>query len=321
MKISGFTFIRNGSKLCYPFLESIKSVLDLVDEFVIALGDGDPDDKTHELLDGIGSEKIKIVHTRWDLEKYQNGTEHAHQTDIAKNACNGDWLLYLQADEVIHEEDHPVILAECKAWLDTDIEGMVFNYIHFWGDYNHYQISHGWYKNEIRIIRNHPDIHSFVSAQSFRVIPDFDGFSYRQKKGTRKLKCIKSRARVFHYGWVRPPDRMQLKREYIDTNHHGKALIERKKNEYEGEFDYGNMTLLPEYNGNHPAVMSETINNCSWQETLRFSGGPAHGRKKHKHERLKYRLITLLEQFIFNGRPLFESRNYKLVGSKVKWKK
>ena len=38
MKISGFTFIRNGTILGYPFIESINSILPICDEFIIAVG-------------------------------------------------------------------------------------------------------------------------------------------------------------------------------------------------------------------------------------------------------------------------------------------
>ena len=48
MKISGFTFVRNATKLYLPVRESIISVLPLVDEFIIALGDCAHDDKTLE---------------------------------------------------------------------------------------------------------------------------------------------------------------------------------------------------------------------------------------------------------------------------------
>ena len=37
MKVSGFTFLRNGQKLGYPFVASIRLILPVVDEFVIAL--------------------------------------------------------------------------------------------------------------------------------------------------------------------------------------------------------------------------------------------------------------------------------------------
>ena len=36
--ISGFTFIRNGVELGFPFEASMRSLLPLVDEFVIAVG-------------------------------------------------------------------------------------------------------------------------------------------------------------------------------------------------------------------------------------------------------------------------------------------
>jgi hypothetical protein len=84
-------------------------------------------------------------------------------------ACSGDWLFYLQADEVVHEEDLPLIQARCEELLhDMDVEGLLFDYRHFWGDYQHYHTGHGWYPHEIRIVRNVPKIHSYQSAQSFR---------------------------------------------------------------------------------------------------------------------------------------------------------
>src|SRR5690606_9465568 len=96
MTISGFTFVRNASNLYYPVRPSIESILPIVDEFVIALGDCDPDDRTREEIEAINSPKIRIIDTVWDLKKYPHGTEYAHQTDVAKAACKGDWLFYLQ---------------------------------------------------------------------------------------------------------------------------------------------------------------------------------------------------------------------------------
>jgi len=69
MKISGFSFVRNGIKLYYPVVESIKSILPIVDEFVIAVGKGDDDDTTREQIAAIGDPKIKIIDTVWE-EKY-----------------------------------------------------------------------------------------------------------------------------------------------------------------------------------------------------------------------------------------------------------
>src|SRR5688572_23772830 len=117
MTISGFTFVRNATKLYYPVKESIQSILPIVDEFVVALGDCSPDDHTLQEILSIQSSKIKIIHTIWDLKKNAQ-KEYAKQTDIAKDACRGDWLFYIQSDEVIHEKYLPGIVHKCEALKD-----------------------------------------------------------------------------------------------------------------------------------------------------------------------------------------------------------
>ena len=61
MKVSGFTFLRNGQKLGYPFVESIRSVLPIVDEFVIALPAWPSDAAPLETLAQINPEATGIV--------------------------------------------------------------------------------------------------------------------------------------------------------------------------------------------------------------------------------------------------------------------
>jgi len=313
MKISGFSFLRNGAKLHYPIVESIRSALPLVDEFVIAMGDSDPDDDTRERIEAIGSDKVVLFDTVWDLEKYPRGMEHAHQTDLAKERCTGDWLIYLQGDEVLHEDDLPVIRRSCERWLDdTRVDGMLFDYLHFWGDYDHVHDSHGWYKNEVRIVRNDPDIHSFRSAQSFRRIPNFDGVSYREKEGTEKLTVVESGARIFHYGWVRPPRAMQRKRVYFENNHGGAAAAQRVEKEAE-VFDYGPLAQVPRYRGTHPAVMRDAIAALDWRADLYEEPRAGVAPPQHRHRRPKYRFLSFLENTFFGGRHLFASRNYRML--------
>lgn len=314
MKISGFSFLRNGSKLHYPIVESIRSALPLVDEFVIAMGDSDPDDDTRERIEAIGSDKIVLFDTVWDLEAYPRGMEHAHQTDLAKERCSGDWLLYLQGDEVLHEDDLPVIRRTCERWVeDTRVDGMLFDYLHFWGDYDHVHDSHAWYKNEVRIVRNDPDIHSFRSAQSFRRIPNFDGVSYRRKEGTEKLIVVESGARIFHYGWVRPPRAMQTKRAYFETNHSRADSAEQILRQQDTGFDYGPLCLIPRYRGTHPAVMREAIDALDWRDDLYEQPRPGDEPPQHRHRRPKYRLLSFVENSFFGGRHLFASRNYRML--------
>ena len=313
MRISGFTMGKNVDKLYYPIKPAIMSILPIVDEFVVALGKSDEDDRAREEIESIGSDKIRIIDTVWDLEKYPNGMENAHQTDIAKKHCTGDWLFYLQADEVIHDKFLPIIKKRCEELLDDkEVEGLLFRYKHFWGDYDHYHFSHHWYKNEIRIVRNNPEIHSWESAQSFRRIPDFGEINYRQQEGTYKLKVAYVDADVYHYGWVRPPSLMKKKMKALDTIHKGEEGIDTKETRYRN-FDFGPLNQLQKFTGTHPEVMKDWIAKFDWKDELQFVGKPSNTRKKHAHERIKYRFLTWIENSFLGGRNLGGFRNFILL--------
>lgn len=312
MKISGFSFVRNGIKLYYPVVESVRSILPIVDEFVIAIGKGDADDSTREKIAAIGDSKIKIIDTIWDEKYFKKGVINAMQTNIAKAACSGDWLFYLQADEVVHEKYLAVIQARCQELLNNnEVEGLLFQYKHFWGDYNHYHGGHGWYPYEIRIIRNRPEIYSWQSAQSFRRFDYYD--NPRQESGHHKLNVAKVAAEIFHYGWVRPPHLMQNKRRALDSVHWG---IKRAKDYYEKaprEFDYGPLNLLTEFKETHPELMQEWISQMDWRDRLQYAGKPNPYRELHKHERRKYRFLSFIEKHVNGGEQIGGFKNYKLL--------
>lgn len=312
MLISGFSFVRNGVKLYYPVEESIRSILPIVEEFVIAVGKGDPDDETREVIAGIGDPKIRIIDTVWDERFFEKGAINAIQTDIAKTACSGSWLFYLQADEVVHEKDLALIRRRCEVLLDNErVEGFLFRYLHFWGDYEHVHRGHGWYPREVRIIRNRADIHSFESAQSFRV---FDTYTHpRQQGGTRKLRVAAADAEIYHYGWVRPPRLMQTKKRAFHTIHWGPGRAKRVYDQAPAVFDYGPLNRLPVFRDKHPLVMEKRIAAMDWKAELQYQGRPDPAREKHKHEKFKYRFLTLLERCLTGGREIGGFKNYDLL--------
>jgi len=311
MKISGFSFARNAVKLYYPIVEAIRSILPICDEFHIAIGQSDEDDDTRRQVEAIGSPKIHIIDTVWDPVYYKRGIINSMQTDIAKEACRGDWLFYVQADEVVHEKYLPVIEQRCRELLDRpEIEGLLFRYKHFWGDYEHYHTGHGWYPNEIRIVRNRPDIHSYQSAQSFRRFDFYD--NPRQETGTHKLHVARVEAEIYHYGWVRPPHLMQTKRKALDTVHKGLQRVQEIYAVAPQEFDYGPLNRLAVFKATHPAVMLDRIARMNWSDKLQYDGKPDPGRYPNKHERLKYRLLTWIEKHLLGGRPLGGFKNYIL---------
>lgn len=315
MKISGFTIAKNATKLYYPIKAAIESVLPIVDEFVVGLGDCDADDLTEQEILSIGSDKIKIIRTVWDTVKFPNGMEYARQTDLVKEACVGDWLFYIQSDEAVNEKYLPHIKANCEKYLnDPEVEGFLFKYKHFRGDYDHYVVSHAWYPREIRIVRNDPQIHSWRDAQSFRRIPDFDRLNYYQKKGTFKLKVVPLDAEIYHYGFVRPPHLMQNKTKNHHTNYEGQASTEQLFKDYELLYDYGNLSKLAVFKESHPKVMEPFISKFNWRDQLRYT--ERQGAKPQKHEKLKYRILTFIEQNFLGGRLLFGFKNYRIIRKK-----
>jgi glycosyltransferase involved in cell wall biosynthesis len=243
--ISGFSTVRNGVKLGYPLVESIKSVLPVVDEFIITVGKSEDD--TLGIIKKIGDPKIKIIETVWDPRFTVKGRILAVQSNIALFQCTGDWAFYIQADEVFHDEDQNKIITLCEKFKnDNDVEGFLFDYTHFFGNYSWYGDSYHWYRKEIRLIRNHRGIISWRSAQSFRV----DG---------KKIGVVDSRCRIFHYGWVRPPEVMAEKRKQHDSLHHGKGFLkEAHKNDYNYLNEMDPRCMKP-FTGNHPEIIKDKI--------------------------------------------------------------
>jgi hypothetical protein len=312
VKISGFSFVRNGIKLYYPVVEAIRSILPICDEFVVAVGQGDADDTTRQRIAAIGDPKIRIIDTVWEDKYFNKGIINSLQTDIAMQACTGDWLFYVQADEVLHERYLPVIKARCEQLLERrEVEGLLFGYRHFWGDYSHFQGGHGWYPYEIRIVRNLSQIHSYQSAQSFRWFEPYD--NPRQEEGTRKLNVARVDAEIYHYGWVRPPHLMQNKCRALNTVHWGSRRAGDYYSKAPEYFDYGPLDRLAEFKGSHPQVMRDMIASMDWTDKLQQTGKPNPYREPHKHEQAKVRMLSWVERHLNGGRQIGTFHNYRLL--------
>lgn len=274
MKVSGFTFLRNGNKLGYPFEESIRSILPVVDEFVIALGPSD--DGTEAKLRGINDPKIRIIPTQWN-ERIRpdysiQGFVYGQQKSIALFNCTGDWAFYLEGDEVVHEDDLPKIRASMEKHLnDERVEALVFDYLHFYGNQNTYAWSPRWYRTAPRILRN--TIPAWAPKGLFFTVLE-------THKKMRYPRAAHANATIYHYGWVRSEEQMSLKRKEVEKHWHaGKPPAA----------DYAQIDplTLRLFAGTHPRAMQEWLPRA---EGL-FPADPAHrltSREKRHRVMLKF---------------------------------
>jgi glycosyltransferase involved in cell wall biosynthesis len=290
MKISGFTFLRNGQKLGYPFVASIKSILPIVDEFVIALGPCD--DETERMLREIGDARIRIVPTQWN-ERIQpdysvKGFVYGQQKTIALANCTGDWAFYLEADEVIHETDLPKIRGAMEKYLDdAEVEALAFDYLHFYGNQNTIVWSPGWYRSEVRIIRNTIPVWS-SEALYFNVVVDH--------KTSRYPRAAHTGTTMYHYGWVRSEAQMNMKSE---------AVLKYWQNRPTDAIDYTkvNPASLKLFSGVHPKVVQGWLPKADGI----FKADPNY--QLSSREKKHYMMLKLEKTFGLK----FNKKHYRLV--------
>ena len=248
MKVGGFSFVRDAVRFDYPFKEAIRSILPLCDVFVLAVGKSS--DRTLREAEQLDPKKVHVLRTTWNEDlKAQGGKVFAEETNKAFRALpkDLDWAFYIQSDEVLHEKYLPIAYQAMSIWKnDPRVEGLLFKYLHFYGNYNYVGASYQWYPNEIRVIRRNAEIFSYKDAQSFR------------KKPNAKLLVKPIDAYIYHYGYVRKPKSMA---EKINLQHsfHESWQKNLKTFSYHQEHGY-----LKPFTGTHPTLMQTRIQAMDW---------------------------------------------------------
>lgn len=286
MKTSGFTFLRNATLLGYPYIESIRSLLPLVDEFIVNIGDGSDD--TLERVSALADPKIRIIRSQWNERMTEGGFTYSQQKMIAQYNCTGDWAFYLEGDEVLHENDLDRIRDSMNRHLGNPrVEALAFRYFHLYGRTDQVAASSAWYRNEVRIIRN--TIASYASDPQFWMV---------MKGGHgRYPRAAHTGASIYHYGWVRSGPRMEAK--VRATSRYWGSLPPPR-------FDYGNIdpSALAAFSGDHPRVMREWLER---EAATDFQINPDYQLRKHDR---KHRVMGRLEKLL--GLEL-SKKHYRLV--------
>ena len=240
MRISGFTFCRNALRYDYPVVESIRSILPIVDELVVNVGRCD--DGTLERIRSIGDPKIRVVESVWDETLRKDGLIYSQQTNIALSHCTGDWAFYLQADEVIHEGDLPQILeAVALNHRNPAVRGCSFVTCTSWG------ITGRSIPGSITRRSG-----SFATTGKWNRAAMRSGFHLKAtgqylQSGPPEWLAF-SGARVFHYGWVKDPKIMLAKKQEQTKVYHGDSPPRSEAKLYtQDTFDFEDYSILKDF--------------------------------------------------------------------------
>jgi len=289
MKIAGFTIIKNAVTNDFPIVEAIRSILPVVDEMIVLIGDSS--DATVALMEAIGDPKIKIHHSVWNKNLRKGGAVLADETNKAFHLIGDEytWAFYIQGDEVVHEKYHPSIRIACEKYAsDTEVQGLLFKYKHFYGTYDYVGDSRKWYAHEIRIIRNNKAISAYRDAQGFRI-------------GKAKLPVACVEASIYHYGWVKSPTQMRQKIKESSVYWNDDTQMEKIKSSPD-DYDFTGFDSLEKFTGTHPKVMLDRIQRQNWVIDLDLS---------QKKFSFKNKCLYLFEKL--TGIRPFDFKNYKII--------
>jgi hypothetical protein len=290
MSICGCIIIKNAIINDYPVVEAIHSLLPIVDKLYVSIGESD--DETEALIRNIVSPKIEIKHSVWDMSLREGGRVLAVETDkiLRQVPSHFDWIFYLQADELLHEKYHAAIQQALVDHHDNPkVDGLLFKYTHFYGTYDYVGDSRKWYPNEIRIIRNNPNIYSYRDAQGFR------------KRENIKLNAKPINAYIYHYGWVKTPAQMMLKMKnlaYLWNNSEDMKTVINP----EEVFDYDQFDSLEKFTDTHPKVMQERIAKHDLKANFDIN-----------KKRFGFKDFLLYKFEKWTGIRLFDYKNYKII--------
>ena len=242
--VSGFTIVRNAVRFDLPIEAALRSISPLCDEIVVNVGDSE--DETLEIVRSIDDPKIRVLESVWGDPAAMSNVLHSIETNRALDACRHPWCFYVQADEVLHEDDVPRVRAALERHgEDARVEALVFDYLHFYGSFDWVGVGRRWYRREVRLVRKASGIRSVGGAQGFRV-------------AGRKPRAAPSGARIFHYGWSKRPEKVIEKRR-LWQRYRGLPGDPAAQADL-----YRNLPELRRFQGSHPRVMRDWIAARNW---------------------------------------------------------
>lgn len=281
-KLSVVTCCNDAISMEFYLEELIKSIWSIADEIVVVNGDNscrETVDVCKKVVRDMGFDwyigdggnlrplpdgKFCLYFNKWEPRM---GWQMLYlQKNIAISHATGDWVLRLDADELIHEDDLEKIRGAIDYAENNDlyINAFTFKVLHFWGDYDHIKTGknesdpgENWYERRVHLFRNNLRYHDGHDKHGNDTDSLVDG---KYNPVLHLPTTANTSIRCFHYGHVRSKEVYLNKKNKIERMFHGgnwQDLTEWK----------WDMTGTVEYEGTHPKVMENRISIMGEKKT------------------------------------------------------
>ncbi|MGE3539941.1 MAG: glycosyltransferase family 2 protein [Candidatus Tectimicrobiota bacterium] len=196
MKLSLYTFVKDGLYFDFHIVDMLKHHVPLADEIIV--NEGLSTDGTYEAIKDIDP-KIRIIQTEWDRSDPK--TWRLKYVTQTRELCTGDWCVMIDADEFIPEWEFQRLREFCET---TDKHIAKFRFIHFYGNY---KVHCRPEKRPIlpavgnRVHRNLPNIEVWGDASTVRLRGGSDD---QREFSNEEFLC-------HHFSAVRNPARLRHK--------------------------------------------------------------------------------------------------------------
>jgi hypothetical protein len=217
MKVTGILSISNGTGLVYPFPLVVASLMRMCDNVIVGVDPNFPEDrKTLETFDA-EPDGLQLVDAPWDLTNRNGGTEIAIKMDELTSLASeqeSDWVVVMQADELFHDDDFPMLQAFRERYNDSYCNGFSTERVYYWKDLKHIRVD--WNARLVRVFK--PGTYSFMAEGTSK-----DGmFSGQTIAGDEIALSYK----IHHYSRVDPDPMLISKRvRNLDTFFHPDEVL------------------------------------------------------------------------------------------------
>jgi hypothetical protein len=236
INLTGLTLIKNGNKLKYPWKECITSMASYCSQVLVATSPGDDDTLTD--LRKICEEYpwVKFVLVDWPDKNTGDGSVLAKVVNELIPFVENDWIIYLQADEFIHEANTDIIknhIRYCQ-YQDRAITQIELFRTYFWKNLQTRDTS-----NELYLGR--------VFRKGSHTVGG-DGMFLIRKYG----QILRTNIPIYHYSRIGTEEDVTRRIRNLDSLFHDKDHIDSLES-----FKYTSTSNLVSYTGSHPKIISK----------------------------------------------------------------